>query len=761
MSIRVNKGKFKINALAKAVLTFIPPTPTPTTTPTPTPTATVGTSPTPTASLTASPTLTQTPTVTPTPSITASQTVTPSNTVTATQTQTPSNTATQTQTPTPSITASQTVTPSNTTTATQTPTPSITASQTPTQGSTPTPTITQTQTPTPSITASQTITPTNTATQTQTGTAAVTPTQTQTPSNTATQTQTGTAAVTPTQTQTPSNTATQTQTPTPSITASQTITPTNTATQTQTPTPSITASQTITPTNTATQTQTPTPSITASQTQTGTAAVTPTQTPTQTLTPTTPATIFSRSSSDYANEYFACLGSVSGIDFLYQTPGAGGGISPAVSAQMYTNPGLTNTWTPAGSGWYLLEYSGTFYAVLPNANGVLQTVYTCSTLPSQTPTNTSTPTRTPSSTPTSTPASTTTPTPTNTSTPASTPASTTTPTPTSTPASTTTPTPTQLAIPYNISSFGYGSTYDACAGSTTIIVYAPPGYTTPMVGMIFYDNSNLTSPHNGGSSGQWFLLEKGGTTWAAQVYTDGEVLDYVDCSTLVSQTPTQTSTQTPTPTILLANSGTMYYTIDYGGGDIEGFNSNAEACAHTTGGSITVYWNGTLGNGICLYLDSGGVTQLDGFNIFSIGGYSFGVDVCTIIDYAVCVTPTPTPTQTPTPTNNSVANLNITNGSLDIEITSVYVNSVNTSVTGGQLPNTTGNGTNLSTTQIGVYTVEINYSCSVSGQHITLTDSASVSTCQNTSTGSNTMTFTAADVFSYLDVEIDAQDGTC
>jgi hypothetical protein len=180
-----------------------------------------------------------------------------------------------------------------------------------------------------------------------------------------------------------------------------------------------------------------------------------------------------------------------------------------------------------------------------------------------------------------------------------------------------------------------------------------------MVGMIFYDNSNLTVPHNGGSSGQWFLLVKGGTTWAAQVFTDGEVLDYVDCSTLVSQTPTQTST----------------------------------------------------------------------------------------------------PTQTPT--NNSVANLNITNGSLDIEITSVYVNSVNTSVTGGQLPNTTGNGTNLSTTQIGVYTVEINYNCSVSGQHITLTDSASVSTCQNTSTGSNTMTFTAADVFSYLDVEIDAQDGTC
>jgi hypothetical protein len=97
----------------------------------------------------------------------------------------------------------------------------------------------------------------------------------------------------------------------------------------------------------------------------------------------------------------------------------------------------------------------------------------------------------------------------------------------------------------------------------------------------------------------------------------------------------------------------MYYTIDYGSGVIHGFNSGAEACAHTTGGSITVYWNGTLGNGTCLYLDSGGVTQLDGFDWYSIGGYSFGVDVCSIISYAVCVTPTPTPTRTPTPTPTS------------------------------------------------------------------------------------------------------------
>ena len=110
MSIRVNNGNFKINSIAKAVLTFIPPTPT----------ATVGTTPTPTPSLTAQPTSTQTPTQTATPTTTT--------TLTATQTQTPTNTTTQTPTTTttltatPTQTATQPLTPSVTTTQTQTPT---------------------------------------------------------------------------------------------------------------------------------------------------------------------------------------------------------------------------------------------------------------------------------------------------------------------------------------------------------------------------------------------------------------------------------------------------------------------------------------------------------------------------------------------------------------------------------------------------------------------------------------------------------------
>ena len=127
-------------------------------------------------------------------------------------------------------------------------------------------------------------------------------------------------------------------------------------------------------------------------------------------------------------------------------------------------------------------------------------------------------------------------------------------------------------------------------------------------------------------------------------------------------------------------------------------------------------------------------------------------------------TPTQTQTNTPTPSETPPvvsANLDITNGSLDISISEVYVNAVLTSVTGGVLPNTTGNGTNLSTTQVGVYDVVIFYNSGVAGQKITLTDSDNVSTCQNTLTGGNSMTFFSVKVASYQNVLIDAQDGTC
>ena len=105
---------------------------------------------------------------------------------------------------------------------------------------------------------------------------------------------------------------------------------------------------------------------------------------------------------------------------------------------------------------------------------------------------------------------------------------------------------------------------------------------------------------------------------------------------------TYTSLRCPPYQTIIAgptNSGTMYYLSYSGGGAYTGFSSPALACAHTTGGSVTVYWNGTFGNGTTIYLDPDGITQLDGFNYYSLNGYSFGVDVSVVIDYAVCAVP--------------------------------------------------------------------------------------------------------------------------
>jgi hypothetical protein len=127
-------------------------------------------------------------------------------------------------------------------------------------------------------------------------------------------------------------------------------------------------------------------------------------------------------------------------------------------------------------------------------------------------------------------------------------------------------------------------------------------------------------------------------------------------------------------------------------------------------------------------------------------------------------TPTQTQTNTPTPSITPPvvsANIDITNSSLDISISEVYVNAVLTTVAGGTMPNTTGNGTNLSTTQVGVYDILIFYSSGVAGQNISLTDSDNVSTCQNTLTGGNSMTFFGVKVASYQNVLINATDGTC
>jgi hypothetical protein len=129
-------------------------------------------------------------------------------------------------------------------------------------------------------------------------------------------------------------------------------------------------------------------------------------------------------------------------------------------------------------------------------------------------------------------------------------------------------------------------------------------------------------------------------------------------------------------------------------------------------------------------------------------------------------TPTATQTQTPTPTSGCCDTyINITNGSLDIVISDVYVNGIAAIYVGGVYPNTTGNGTTLklpcSISVPGTYTLTFTRSNSVPGQHIIVTDSNGVSTCQVYSSGSATETFTDIYFTCETGITIDAQDGSC
>ena len=93
---------------------------------------------------------------------------------------------------------------------------------------------------------------------------------------------------------------------------------------------------------------------------------------------------------------------------------------------------------------------------------------------------------------------------------------------------TTTTTTTAAPETYTIDSAGTGSSFDACTyGSPSVTVYALPGYTTPIVTMIFYDSPSLTTPYVGGSG--WRKFTNGVTNYAGEVDVNGELTNYVTC----------------------------------------------------------------------------------------------------------------------------------------------------------------------------------------------------------------------------------------
>jgi hypothetical protein len=128
-------------------------------------------------------------------------------------------------------------------------------------------------------------------------------------------------------------------------------------------------------------------------------------------------------------------------------------------------------------------------------------------------------------------------------------------------------------------------------------------------------------------------------------------------------------------------------------------------------------------------------------------------------------TTAPITTSTTTTTTTAaplIANILINNGSLDVAVSQVDFNGVTATYISGQpLPNTTGNGTNLNTLQIGTFTLDVYKNNTIAGQHITVTDSNGTPQCIFFGSGAATLSYSGVVYDGITDIQIDVQDGPC
>ena len=250
--------------------------------------------------------------------------------------------------------------------------------------------------------------------------------------------------------------------------------------------------------------------------------------------------------------------------------------------------------------------------------------------------------------------------------------------------------------------------------------------------------------------------------------TKAEANNYVELDTTYGPYAAKTFNQLVVKSNLqactnLPYSYTLIYSYDDGDPNFFGFTSSGAACSATTI-AVTVYSSSSsIGVGTELYFDSCGNTQLNassyntGFPYFKYGSdyITFENWDATNGGYVV---------RSITSCGGSLATILIgTNNSLDISLnlSNITVNGVNVVNVSGIDPNQPGNGASVQTSQIGTYAITMTYSCSISGQNISLVDSAFNYQCINTSTGFNSITFFGVVINTSVDLLLTCADGTC
>jgi hypothetical protein len=345
--------------------------------------------------------------------------------------------------------------------------------------------------------------------------------------------------------------------------------------------------------------------------------ITTTTTSTTSTTTTLPGIAFGVSiTTKYGTEFLACGGTVTGT--RYQPPAFGN--TPTDGAQLYTDSTLQTTWTPAeGAGLYLFQFGGsTKWAVFVGVTGIVGAVSDCSGV-----------------------------------------------TTTTTTTSTTTTTTTAAPVAYTIDNGANGNPYGACVGSVpTSVVYAEPGNTVPIVGLILYTNQNLTTPFVG-SAGWRKLVNPSSVAYAAEVNSSGEITNYVTCT---SQTTTTTSTTTSTTTLPGIAFG-VSITTKYGteflacGGTVTGVRYQPPAFGNTptteaqlyTDSTLQTTWTPSAGAGLYLF-QFGGSTKWAVF--VDATGIVGAVSACSGVTTTTTTTTSTTSTTTTIPIYMYLGNTN-------------------------------------------------------------------------------------------------------
>ena len=458
---------------------------------------------------------------------------------------------------------------------------------------------------------------------------------------------------------------------------------------------------------------------------------------------------------------------------------------------------------------YLSTYNDDYvFGLLTITNNGTPATSTTTTTTTSAPTSTTTSTTTAAPT-TSTTTTTTTAAPTSTTTTSTTAApTTTTSTTTAAPTSTTTTTTTAAFFTYSLGVDGISGN-GACLDFTIAPINYYSASASLVNGVVLYQDPALTTlvPDNYYADGiqNWLVTSGNGTLTA-------ETLCSITTTTTSTTTAAPTTSTTTTTTTTSISFGIGYNTFN-GGNSYSGYASNGLACA--AGGSspiVTVYTNTIIADGVILYLDSsltqpisstggfywasGGIGIYDYFTI-GVSGEVVGLTSCTVpttttstttaaptsttttTTTAAPTTTTSTTTAAPTSTTTTTttaasttttttstttalaANIFIQNLSLDVSISQVDFGGVTATLVAGSLPNTTGNGTDLYTSQVGTYTLDVYRSNTVAGQHITVTDSNLTVQCIFFSNGSAIESYSGVVYDGITPINIEALDGAC